>query len=219
MKEQHPPTHDRAFWQRQKEQEQEDREYMDWCLDGSLGDQPARRLSKQEQAKARRFSPRGQEERAQLESAIATVIGPFATREEELAAEELAQTRLKDLGLFTLSESPAMQFIHRRLHGVTPDEFEAAGKLAMVDLIKSEVPLDRRVRQLIAGELYSLYFPNSARDHRTKQQNEIAMIESMKRHLLHEGKTAAEADKRIAGVLGISVEALQKRMQPGRRKF
>jgi hypothetical protein len=86
-------------------------------------------------------------------------------------------------------------------------------KQSTIDLIKSDVPLDPRTRQLIAANLQRLLFPNTARDRREQRQREIEDIEDLRRRLENQGMMAKEIEVEIAKALGISVAALRKKMQ------
>lgn len=115
---------------------------------------------------------------------------------------------------------PAMKFINDRLQEVPHDdpEFDSKWKLAIVDLVKSDIPLDPRSRSLLAGELRRLYFPNAERDHREHQRMEAAVIDDLEEELLSRGMTVAQAREAVVQTLGKAlrinnVDALRKRMQ------
>jgi hypothetical protein len=119
---------------------------------------------------------------------------------------------------------PAMRFIMDRLKGRPPGStgFDDKDKQMIVDLVASDVPLDRRTRSLVAGELRRLYFPNKGREGLAKQRLEAAMIEDMTHLLQSRGMTKTEAQREIVKSIGRSigvknVEALQKRLQRARK--
>jgi hypothetical protein len=170
------------------------------------------RMSKQERVEARRRFLQEQEERKHLEAHIAKL--------EELGELEKQPgdggVSLEALGLVELPLSPATEFIRKRLNEVPHDDpqFDDKWKLAIIDLVASDIPLDRHTRSLLAGELRRLYFPNAARDKRAERQMEIANIELYKQHLRSCGMTVAEAEREIAASFGFkSVAALRKRLQ------
>jgi hypothetical protein len=159
------------------------------------------RMLKQERVEAPRQFLKEQKDRAHIEAQIA-----------ELEKQPgVSDAQLEELGLTVWPLSPAMEFMRKRLNEVSPDDFDSGWKQAIVDLVESDIPLDRHTRSKIAAELRRLYFPNSVRDRREKRQLESAMIEDQKRYLLSTGMTAAEADQIIAKERGIKVAALRKR--------
>jgi hypothetical protein len=164
-----------------------------------------RRMSKQERVEARRRSLQEQEHRNYIEAQLA---------ELEKQPGGAGGAELEKLGLTVAPISPATAFIMERLKGVSLEDplFDSKYKQAIVDLVASDVPLHPRTRALLAGDLYRLYFPNSARDRRAKRQLESAMIEDQKQYLLSTGMTAAEAVQMIAKERGIKPAALHKRV-------
>ena len=198
-------------------------EIVDAALEDDLFDAPvSTRMSGQERFERRlRWSRQG-EGRERFQAAIAEMEAAIAEREKagdtDAQLEKFAAAWREDLGLWTPEGSPAMQFITQKLKGVPTGEVDDKVKLAVVELIKSDTPLDPRTRQLVAGDLYDLYFPNPQRDRVRKRQLENAHIEVTKRHLLRRGMPFAEVEREIAKVFNISVAALRKRVQPSRTK-
>jgi hypothetical protein len=110
--------------------------------------------------------------------------------------------------------NPATQFLFKRLNGVPTREIDQAWKWAVIDLVASDVPLDRHHRRLLAGELERLYFPPSpAQERRTKRQIEAIAFADLKAALHSQGMTASAAEAYIAETFGLSVDALRKRRQ------
>ena len=106
-----------------------------------------------------------------------------------------------------------------RLNKIPPDDpaFDDKFKLALVDLIKSDVPLDRQTRCLLAGDLYGSFFPNAKRDRDRIWRARVIAIEGARHEFLHQGMTADEADKVIVETMGPSlgiktVDALRQRV-------
>jgi hypothetical protein len=172
----------------------------------------SKRRSKQERDKLRDEWQQRQKERERFEAHIAEI-------EELIELGVVTDAQLEDHRLFPEfffpKLSPAMQFLSDRLSGVSSDDdYDNKWKQAIVDLVKSDIPLDPRSRSLLAGDLHRLYFPNDERDRRDKQRMEAAWIEELMETALSRGMTTAEAREEIAKALGInSVEALRKRVQ------
>ena len=166
--------------------------------------------TKRERDEARRRVEQEQEWREHIEAQIA---------ELEKQPGGVSDAQLEELGLTVQPIPPATKFFMERLKGVSPDdpEFDSKWKQAIVDLVESDVPLDRHTRSKIAAELRRLYFPDAKRDRDAKRQNQIAMIEDRKRHLLSCGMTVKEAEhlivKEMGQALGIAtVAALRQKI-------
>jgi lambda repressor-like predicted transcriptional regulator len=129
---------------------------------------------------------------------------------DELGLSTLEQIR-DELGL---EYSPAKQFLFDRLKGVDDANIYDEMYRAMVDLLRSDIPLDRYSRQSIAESLWRLAFPNPARDARQKRRVQAAVAEDLKRFLQYRGEPALKAEQLVAEALGVkSVDALRKRRQ------
>jgi hypothetical protein len=116
-------------------------EYERWCIDRLLG-VPVR-ASKEERAKARRFSLRQRREREALEAEI--------TRLEKSGAE-ITEAVLEGLGLWVPPPAPpAWQFIQERLKGVPPEGCDSALRQALADLYARGIPQDKITRGFIAA--------------------------------------------------------------------
>jgi hypothetical protein len=111
--------------------------------------------------------------------------------------------------------TPVAQFLFKRLNGVPMRDIDQTWKRAVIDLVASDVPLDRHYRRLLAGELERLYFPpSSAQKRATKRQIEAAAFADMKAALMRsQGMTASAAEGYIAETYSLSVDALRKRRQ------
>jgi hypothetical protein len=110
-----------------------------------------------------------------------------------------------------LELSPALEAICERLKGVGPDRVDDEVRRATVDLLLSDIPLDRNARDWIAGMLQS--FLNTHRAAQEKWEVDRYFDASLKRFLQKRGMTATKADEQIADVLKVSVSALKKRRQ------
>jgi hypothetical protein len=167
----------------------------------------SKRRSKQKRDKLRNEWRQHQKMRALIE-------GEIAKLEKH---GDVSDAQLEDLGLWIPPPPPpAMQFMIDRLSDVSLDdpELDSKWKLGIIDLVKSDIPLDPRSRSLLAGDLQRLYFPNAERNRREQQRMEAAMIDCFEEELLSRGMTTAKAREEIVKALGISsVDALRKRMQ------
>jgi hypothetical protein len=104
-------------------------------------------------------------------------------------------------------QTPAYQFLTDRLRqGV--DE-----RQALIDLVDSDVPLDREMRRMLAGDLREHYFPSSKRA--LKQRRALMGIDfyrSVKAGLKRAGWKATDADNEAAKAVGKSVEAINRQI-------
>jgi hypothetical protein len=187
-------------------------EYERWCVDRLLG-VPVR-TSKEERAKARRFSLRQQKEREALEAAIA---------ELEKSGVEVTEEVLEDFGLWVPPVPPAWQFIQERLKGVPPEGCDSAFRQALADLHARGIPQDKFTRGFITAELHRNALPEKQQnqyDRDAKLRAEITTIKAVKRHLVEgKGLTPSEADDAIVKSLGLrSVGALDKMLYRARRR-
>jgi hypothetical protein len=168
------------------------------------------RTSQRERDEKRRQWELQKKERAKIQAAI-TRLGKAVTTEE----------LMKDVVLIPASVSPAKRFLLGRWHkgAHCHDDYNQA----IVDLVRSDIPLDPGTRQFIADELHRLYFRKAARDRQKEKQHTNWMLEDLENHLIEDrGMTAIEADLTIVEdmgeALGIkSVDALQRRLRPSRR--
>jgi hypothetical protein len=164
-----------------------------------------RRMSQQELDEARCRFRQKQKKRKDLEAQLAEL-------EKQLGGVSDAQLEKLFPELVMLPTSSATEFIRERLNKVPHDDpqRDSKWKLAIIDLVASDVPLDPGTRSKIAAELRRLYFPNSGHK-RAKRQAEFVNIEHYKQHLRDCGLTAAAADREIAASLGFkTVGALRK---------
>jgi hypothetical protein len=155
---------------------------------------------------ARKQAARRQEEQRQrLEAKIADL------QKQGWSAEQICD----EVGLWIPpEESPAIQFLLDRMKGVEVSVFDDEMHRAMIDLLRSDTPLDRTSRQWIADLFFRLAFPNRADEAQGKRRVEAAAAELMKRCYQERGMTALEAEEAVAEDLGLkSVDALRKRMQ------
>jgi hypothetical protein len=155
----------------------------------------------------------------------------------KLQKQGLSAEQIRDaLGLPKMS--PSMQFLYDRIGGHLfadvirdmpadvslrdanvldlMDDFERKLELAMVDLLRSDIPLDRESRRWIANRFLILATPNAV----TKAQKtmEARFATDLKRELEERGATAYEAEQRVAEFLGLpSVDALRKKVQRARK--
>jgi hypothetical protein len=124
------------------------------------------------------------------------------------------------LGLIT----PADHFLAKRFMGCQDAEkLEDTHRHALVDLLRSDVPLDRRTRNWIAGELERLSWPNPEAEKRARRQAKAYVIRKDLDAAIAENKQAgvvrpvkAAKDKVAVHWGHQSGDALRKELQPNR---
>jgi hypothetical protein len=126
----------------------------------------------------------------------------------------------------------ATEYLLRRLHKTTADNFDLTLHGAVVDLLMSDIPLEPRSlgRQWLA-ELYArLAFPSKKRDKASRKRAQLKWADCAKQHLIAYGLTPddddkrtmmrdedrqglppGEADKIVANILGVSPGAVRVR--------
>ena len=162
---------------------------------------PGRPLSKAERAEAKRRWELHLEERKRIKAEIARI-------------EKEGGNAFAELGLFISQEfeTPAWKFIRKRLKSLD----DHALRQTIFELIVSDIPLDPKIRVRIGAVLHPICFPDPERDRREKKQAEIKFINSLKAHLQLQGMTVRESEEQIAKDLGISVDAVRKKLQRAR---
>jgi hypothetical protein len=107
----------------------------------------------------------------------------------------------------------ATQYLMRRVHGASVDEFDLQMHGAVIDLLLSEIPLEPHsvARQLMAELHERLTFPSKRRDNASRQRAQLIFDDYTKRHLIAKGKLPGEADEAVADILRVSTQALRKR--------
>jgi hypothetical protein len=136
----------------------------------------------------------------------------------EMAKEGLSWEQIRDtLGLTESEWSPSMEFVYARLMGVSRKDLEREYHRAIIDLLLSNIPLDRESRQSIADTLRFFTDPKPVTKARLiREETEYAV--TLKRHLQEDGATALEAEQLVAESLGLkNVDALRKRIQRARK--
>jgi hypothetical protein len=140
---------------------------------------------------------------------IETVKGPSCpwpeTQEDRFIRERLAGVPAGVPG------NPSKHYIETYLH-------------ALVELVRSDIPLDPDTRQLIAGALEEYYFPGK-RARQEKRRAEtfsfLQVVDGMKNFLRHNKKkplSALDAEAVIAErMYGISVDALRQQITRARQ--
>lgn len=130
-------------------------------------------------------------------------------------AEIKSGATAEELGLWVPNFPPALEFIFKRLKHC--NDMDRAVHLAAVDLLRSDIPLDRRSREWIAELFASL--PPAKADPKRKRKAKIAVGLAIKEHQRERGMSAAEADKFVVDNLKLqSVGAFRRAAQPNRRK-
>jgi hypothetical protein len=131
-----------------------------------------------------------------------------ALEKQGLSAEEIGD----ELGLVFMKYSPVMEFLRDRLNRTSEANFDDEMHRAIVDLLRSDIALDRGSRELIASLLWRLAFPNTEAQRKTKRRAEMQFAEVLKRHYRERGMSGLEAEQQVVESLGLdSVAALRKR--------
>jgi hypothetical protein len=144
------------------------------------------------------------EHRQQVEAQIA-----------ELEKQGLSAEQIRDaFGLWFPEYPPAMQLLFDRLKDVEDAKVYDAVHRAVVDLLRSDMPLDRQSRQWIADLFFRLTFPNQKDDARRQREQKAAVADALKRFYQDRGMTALEAEEQVVEDLSLkSVDALRKKKQ------
>jgi hypothetical protein len=97
-----------------------------------------------------------------------------------------------------------------------------AYKRATIALVASDVPLDRHFRLWLAVELARLYSqtPTQRRKYERRAQDRswARVLKKLHARMRASGLPALQAEEKNANMLGISVDALRKRMQRAKTK-
>jgi hypothetical protein len=114
----------------------------------------------------------------------------------------------------------------KRMNGMPEDQLLDAYRAMYIDLLRSDIQLSRATRDLIAGELESLYLPKRERDKRRRRAVRQFKAQGMRRSLdalleQLKGVTGKERKDKLdehARHWGReSDDALRKELQPKRR--
>jgi hypothetical protein len=123
-----------------------------------------------------------------------------------------------ELGLWIPPESSsAKQFLLDRLKGVDDANMYDEMHRGMVDLLRSDIPLDPQSRQRVADLFERLAFPDAKAKLHMKNRGFAFAVAEMKRLYRDQGKTAGEAENDIAEAFGLTVETLRQRMLRARK--
>ncbi|MBV8112330.1 MAG: hypothetical protein JO012_21460 [Hyphomicrobiales bacterium] len=134
--------------------------------------------------------------RAEIEAKIAQGRVKLIEWEEAVVRTLMGETLPDDCLVAAPPFSPAMQFLMDRVRDVHVDQFDAAWRRAMIDLLQSDVPLDKGARGHVAGELWRLTNPEAAK--KTKLRAKLEFIESLRAEAARRGETLEKADDEIA---------------------
>jgi hypothetical protein len=174
------------------------------------------RMSKEEREKAKRRAKLNDARRFRTEAEIArlTESGQLTT----MSIEEIEDY----LNIVFLKLPPDQEFLLQRLEGAGLTDFDDKFRLALVDLVASDLPLSAITRQLVANELRYLYLPEPQRS-RAKKNGELrAQLDTanaLKHHLMKErGMTATDADTAIEEAWGVSTDTLNTKRKRARRR-
>jgi hypothetical protein len=130
---------------------------------------------------------------------------------QEAENQSVLQSRMIELS--------AWEFLNKQIEQVRPDEINNKWRKAIIDLLRSDIPLDGGIRGLIATDLSRYYFPNLARDRRNMRQTQLDSFIAQKQFLVeHSGKTPTKAAELIAKHWKLNVEALRQRIKRASRE-
>jgi hypothetical protein len=108
-------------------------------------------------------------------------------------------------GAFSLAE----QFVLDRTKGVPVERSDAAFRQALIDLLNSDMPLHRSIRNSIAIEMSALAYPEMAK--KAKLKAKLEWFDRLRAEYERRGRKLADADEEIAKALGHeSGEALRR---------
>jgi hypothetical protein len=118
--------------------------------------------------------------------------------------------------------APAELFLYERYRGASAEQIEEVAHRAMVELLRSDVPLDRITRDKIASVIEQLRWPA---EHKEKLKRERAdwdryHINSMAEALKAKGVRAAKkkAREELARIQNVQPDTILKRRQDRRKK-
>jgi hypothetical protein len=98
-------------------------------------------------------------------------------------------------------------------HGTWEEEDQDLLIKRLIIYLESDEPLPRRARDCIAGELHRIYFgPVPTKSERRKSQDRDArwLIQMLRKDA---GMKAGDAERAVAEEIGITVDALRKRLR------
>jgi hypothetical protein len=124
----------------------------------------------------------------------------------------LAGEKLPDDCLVAAPFPPADQFVLDKLHSVPAKKFDGAMLAALLDLLMSDVPLDRAGVQLVARSIAELMKRTPKEQRLGEDRAFIDAVAMMKERLAGRGLTMAEAEEEIATTFGWKNRATLVRM-------
>jgi hypothetical protein len=128
-----------------------------------------------------------------------------ARRKKEYEREEEHRERMESLikerrPLSDLVREPGMKFLFGRIEGVTIGQSQAAWQRAILDLLESDLPLDKDARGRIAVEMRNLMYPTTAAKQAAIDEK-VARIKQAIAVLERRGEAPADARDQIAEAL------------------
>jgi hypothetical protein len=134
----------------------------------------------------------------------------------EMLKQGLSTEQICDaLGLS--KSSPSKRFLDERLAGCLVGDYERVMHRAVVDLMRSDIPLDREARNLVATALEYFDSPEPPEmKARLRQMIWAGVAAQIKRRLEERGNTSLEAERIVAEHFGLSIDALRKRIRRAR---
>jgi hypothetical protein len=114
----------------------------------------------------------------------------------------------------------------QHLNGVTDESLiDMEMKRAFIEFVRSDIPLEAHMRQLIAGDLECFYFPKLRQKQTTRSlakayvsQDAINFI-AAKNRAAGKPKPIGAAEDDVAAMFGISVEAMKQNIKRTKRSL
>jgi hypothetical protein len=152
---------------------------------------------------------------------------PSAVRKQREAHEALIELGLLNPGesledgvlMSELWPDPDWKFVCQRLKekgvGIGDDQFSDAFVMACIDLLRSDVPLSRSTRDMLANHLASMFWPkfHAQYERETRVERDRACIDVLSLFFKAKGvgNYRGEAERQWAHLRGVSVSALRQR--------
>lgn len=144
---------------------------------------------------------RQEEDRRQMESRIAQGLVARISFDEMLRLHPQGG-KLDDKNVIVALPvlPPASQFMSDKLKGVSIKHIVSRYRLAMIDLLNSDVPLDSNIRKLIAGEMWKLLHPE--REKHDKLRRKAVWVKVKLAEAADRGVGPEEAREKVAAAFG-----------------
>ena len=153
----------------------------------------------EQRGQRKRARQRAEERRRQMELRIRQGLVEVVDWNDAVNRHLIGEP-LPDDVLVSAPLTPAEQFVRAKLDAVSPDQFDAALRQAMIDLLISDVPLDKHIREAIAGVLWALTYPELAK--RRSLRTKVKFVNRAVADAERRGLTEADAYDELAKGFG-----------------